>query len=209
MKSRDIKKHVKDHYQAQTLSDEKMQRLMNMANPSIEENSTKNTSWFGVFIAQQKIALVASFMVIVVSFWGFTHFEQNKMFKDNFTQIVAQEIALNHSKQLNLDFNEIDYANLNKLMHKLDFQVVKSNHINLAGLEVLGARYCTIQGNIAAQIRLRDDSGKIFTLYQTKLTSMLNNNFEDTIQSIDQVDVKQWQENDLFFGLAVSIDSAS
>jgi len=209
MSSQEIKKHVKGYYQAQTLSDDKMQQLMDMANRPAEQDSTNNTSWFSVLLTQQKMALVASFMVIVVSYWGFVHFEQNRIFKDNFTQIVAQEIALNHRKQLNLDFNEIDYTNLNSLMHKLDFQVIKSNHVNLSGLEVLGARYCSIQGNIAAQIRLRDENGKVFTLYQTKLTEMLKNNPGNIIQSIDQVDVKQWQENNLFFGLAVSLDSAS
>ena len=213
MKSQKLKSHVKDYYQDKSLNDEKMQRLMNMSNQLAEKDSPKvkisDDSWITTFVVQQKLALVASLMVVVVSFWGFSHFEQNRIFKDNFSQVVAQEIALNHRKQLNLDFNEIEYSNLNKLMQKLDFQIIKSNHINMAGLEVVGARYCSIQGNIAAQIRLRDENNKVFTLYQTKLTDMLKKNPENNIQSVGRVDVKQWQENGLFFGLAVSLDSTS
>ena len=146
-------------------------------------------------------------MLIAVSFWGVGNFDQNRFLKNNLTQLVAQEITLNHNKLLNLDFNETNVLTLSSLMQKLDFQLVESGHISLRGLDVVGARYCSIQGNIAAQIRMKNEAGKLFTLYQTKLTHLLEESPEDD-QTVGQVNVKQWQENGLFFGLAESIETA-
>ena len=212
MKNQKIKNHMNDYYQSKSLDDDKIQLLMDISTQYAQKRELDNKkdrfSLIGHFLNQQKMALVASVMLLVMSFWGVNNFEQNEQLKNNFSQLVAQEIALNHNKQLTLDFNEVKYSRLNKLMHKLDFQITESQHINLAGLEVVGARYCSIQGNIAAQIRLRDDAGKVYTLYQTKLTDLLKKS-PANIQSVDQIDVKQWQENNVFFGLAVSLPSVS
>ncbi|MCF6323289.1 MAG: hypothetical protein L3J89_03030 [Gammaproteobacteria bacterium] len=37
----------------------------------------------------------------------------------------------------------------------------------MKGFEILGGRYCSLNGHIAAQVRLKNSDGKIFTLYQT------------------------------------------
>jgi len=205
MKSGKLKDHVNDYYQSQQLSDDKLSELIGLTN---EANNTKVdkpvTANKRLFLFQQRYALVASLMFFVVSIWGVVNFEQNKSYKANFSLLVAQEIALNHRKELAPDYLGQDFVNLASLMNKLDFKVVNSKHLNLTGLNVIGARYCSIQGNIAVQFRLVNAEGKLFTLYQTKLTDLLKE-APDATQLMDQIEVKQWQEKDLFFGLAESV----
>ncbi len=202
MKSKKIDEHVKGHYRSQLFDEKKLNKLLELGGVSETEIS------FHKPFLKPYFSWIASIIFMVVVFWGYFNFEQNQALKNNLTQLIAQEIALNHNKQLKLDFEAKDYESLNQVMAKLDFTISKSEYENLAGLEIVGARYCSIQGKIATQIRLKDKDGKYFTLYQTKLTDLLKKS-PAAIQRIQQVEVRQWQEGDLFFGLAVSLTPVS
>lgn len=198
MKSKKIDEHVKSHYQSQLFDEKKLNKLLEMG-----EVPKADASFRQLVVVKSHFSWVASFVFIAVVFWGYFNFEQNQALKNNLTQLISQEIALNHNKQLKLDFEAKNYESLNQAMAKLDFTISKSQHANLAELEIVGARYCSIQGKIATQIRLKNKDGKYFTLYQTKLTELLKKN-PAVIQRIQQVEVHQWQEDGLFFGLAES-----
>ncbi len=198
MKSRKIDEHVKGYYQSQLFDEKNLNKLLEMNKVS------KKSDGFHSSFVKLNFLWAASFIFVLVVFWGYFNFEQNQALKNNLTQLISQEIVLNHNKQLKLDFEAKDYESLNQAMAKLDFTISKSQHETLAELEIVGARYCSIQGRIATQIRLKDKDGKYFTLYQTKLTELLEKS-PAVIQRIQQVEVHQWQEGDLFFGLAESL----
>jgi len=90
-------------------------------------------------------------------------------------------------------------------MKKLDFTPVASSRIEKNGLRFLGARYCSIQGQLAAQIKLIDNNGQIQTLYQTQMNSKLES-LPEKMYVVNGVRITQWQENGLFFGLATTAE---
>jgi len=207
MKTKKVNDHLSDYYNAQSLDEDKMRMLFQMSEKISQDTSKKIKGRFfnrDRFITRRYFLLVASLVFVVISIWGISNFEKNQSFNLSLTERISQEIALNHRKQLALDFQGKDYDRLNTAMNKLDFKMKESHRAILSGLELVGARYCSIQGNIAAQLRLRDKDGKYFSLYQTKLTELLKNKPE-SFQRENQVDIKQWQENGLFYGLAANL----
>lgn len=113
---------------------------------------------------------------------------------------VALEIALNHEKTLDLDFVVHDYDVLGRAMDKLDFALAEPQETP-AALALVGGRYCSIQGQLAAQLRLERKDGGRATLYQTKLAPSLAALGARTIER-DAVSVRLWSEGDVFFALA-------
>lgn len=191
MKKQSLKQHSNDYYQSQQLNQKKLDRLIELSDSIVSEKSNK-VNWH---------TIAAALIVTVAIIFTAQQFKTS----NNVSQLVPQEIALNHSKQLALEFKANSYQSLNSMMHKLDFKLLPSTNTHLKGLNIVGGRYCSIQGNLAAQIRLTDQNGKLYTLYQTPLTSALtaalNTEKTDTYLA-DSIEISQWQENTLFFGLA-------
>ena len=72
--------------------------------------------------------------------------------------------------------------------------------------DLLGGRYCSIQGGIAAQFKLRDrESGAVRTLYATKLTPALAGIAESNSIHGDLA-ISLWQDDGIFYGLASDTD---
>ena len=74
---------------------------------------------------------------------------------------------------------------------------------SVAGVfDLLGGRYCSIQGGLAAQIKVRDTTdGRIHTLYATQMTPALEKiGAREDVR--DEVRITLWSEGDVFFGLA-------
>ena len=192
MKKQSLKQHNNDFYQDKELNHHKLDQLLELTE-TINTSSNKkpqHNNW----------RAIAAILIVITIPFGLQQYATNK----SHTQLVDQEIALNHSKQLTLEFNADNYISLSNKMSKLDFKLVKSNHTQLKELTILGSRYCSIQGNLAAQIRLTDNNGTIYTLYQTPITSTLKS-AEIGEQHTQHVKITQWREGNLFLGLARSL----
>lgn len=114
---------------------------------------------------------------------------------------IAGEISLNHLKDRSVEFAAARYADLAGRMDRLDFRVVPPTAGGHGALRVLGARYCSIQGRIAAQIKLEDALGRTLTLYETRLTPALES-LEPGVELRDGIRIEIWREGDVLFGLA-------
>jgi len=191
MSTKQLKQHIKDFYDTQEPSDACMNHLLLI---SIEKQQKTDV------VKSSNIWIAACFSLLILPLiylsYSVTHSPGNFM-----NRIVAQEIALNHNKQLPIEFNAQTIAQLDKQMAQLDFALHDSKHSSLDNLTIIGARYCSIQGNLAAQIRLQDNSGNDYTLFQTPLTQSLNNQSELT-SDVNNVFINRWQEDGVFFGLA-------
>lgn len=117
---------------------------------------------------------------------------------------IAKEIALNHNKQLNIEFPAKQYTSLARSMAKLDFAPSKPNSRPCSGATLLGGRYCSIGSAIACQLKLRASDGAIQTLYQTRWANGYARLANRTIV-VDGVKVRFWRERDVLFGLASSV----
>jgi hypothetical protein len=118
----------------------------------------------------------------------------------NLSKALAREIAMNHRKQLDVEFIAKTIFDLGQQMDKLDFSAVNPDKLPVA-FSIVGARYCSIQGGIAAQIQLTDTAGHYYTIYQTRLKPLLID-IQDEVFDFDGLQLKLWQEDGVFLGLA-------
>ena len=86
-------------------------------------------------------------------------------------------------------------------MDRLDFKLAPIK--DLPGkFSLLGGRYCSIQGKLAAQLKVKDIvSGNIATLYVTTSTDKLEKIANQQVV-FDNVTIRMWQDGKNFYGLA-------
>ncbi|MEM7682221.1 MAG: hypothetical protein AAF288_09725 [Planctomycetota bacterium] len=115
---------------------------------------------------------------------------------------IAIEIALNHRKAFAPDVETADLRSLAAQMPKLDFTPVQAVHPSAAGLTLVGARYCSIDGAVAAQLRFIDAENRTCTMYQVRADRLPK--VERQRFNIDGTQVELWREGDVLLGLARS-----
>jgi len=137
--------------------------------------------------------------VILISVALTSHFTAPRF--NDISQRAHDEIALNHRKQLPADWLTTDLATLNTAMDKLTFELHLPNDQALDSLRLVGGRYCSLQGQLAAQLTLLDDNDQPCTLLVLPDTPELRH-----VASADstQTDIKitTWRDQGLLFGLA-------
>ncbi len=79
---------------------------------------------------------------------------------------IAEEVLTNHIliKQMDIETGSIE--EVRNRFDKLDFAVLASRRLPHDSLTLLGARYCTLQGFIAAQLLFQTHEGEKVTHYQ-------------------------------------------
>lgn len=204
-----LEDHLTDFYNRQELRPQKLTELRSLTEGwgTTHEKATVGLtalwSWSRTLSGGRVAAVV--FLLLLGAFylgriWRLTL--PGEMRGGVLAQSIGREIAMNHRKQLNLEFSARDYATLQAQMGKLDFALAPPSNPAASSLHVVGARYCSIQGQLAAQIRARDLAGTVYTLYETKLTDRLRAVAGEV--EAEGVRIRLWSENGLFYGLAVN-----
>jgi len=179
-----LDKKIKSYYRDQQLDETLLHRMLAQQLPPAR------LSYF-------RFALAASILLIAVA-TGFVQFHRG-MDPVDFT---AREIAMNHNKHLAVEVATQDIDMLGQRLDKLDFSLSLPNIINLRQLVLLGGRYCSVHGQLAAQLKLkRKPDGEIVTLYITRPVSYLRNRLPVS-RVVNGVRIRMWSENGLFFGMA-------
>lgn len=190
--SSDLNRQLRQHYLEQTLSTETLERLHAQA----QLTQQPPERWLR-HRHNAAVAVVLTAVALWVFFGGFAESPQEWSIR------AAQEIVLNHNKQLREEVVARDYPTLQTQMGKLDFNLAAPVRLAELKLDIVGARYCSIQGHLAAQIKLRDANGRRYTLYQTPASST-RTGIHDYASVVEGVSVRQWIEGDVFFGLATT-----
>ncbi len=204
MKNRRLDDHLRDYYAQQQLRPDKLNQLIEQAATAPAEKVSRAQlmiRWTRRVTTSKPMAIAALFVLIIslpLTQWYYTD-------QGNWPLRAAREIALNHKKQLSAEFLAQDYAMLRARMNKLDFVLTAPEHMPVTQLRVVGARYCSIQGHLAAQIKLENPQGKHYTLYQRSLTDTPTLPAQSEYM-VDGVRVQEWPEAGLFFGLASTPD---
>ena len=115
------------------------------------------------------------------------------------TEAVAREIALNHVQALDPDVRGASFEAVAGQLGKLDFAPVRPDHVGMD--EVIGGRYCSLGGEMAAQIRFVDAKDRVCTLYQVRDTGAFEGVQEGTFDT-SGVRVHVWREGGVLVGLA-------
>jgi hypothetical protein len=80
---------------------------------------------------------------------------------------IAEEVAANHLHLKPLEIETGSISDIRDYFTQLDFRPVESEMMILDALELVGGRYCSVQGVTATQLRLRDaEESTSRTLYQ-------------------------------------------
>jgi len=160
------------------------------------------------------LSLVASFLVMGLFMGQFLGAGASKrLTSDEQLYAIAAEVSYNHLKFKPL---EVAHSNLNQVtgyFNKLDFNPLASSQVAALSTNLIGGRYCSIQGNIAAQLRMEDDQGRISTLFESRYQAQDFNmlpNIEQgqapTVLYVDGQRVALWVEKGLVMALVSEAD---
>ncbi|MFV1873126.1 MAG: hypothetical protein ACMZ64_07385 [Oleiphilus sp.] len=123
---------------------------------------------------------------------------------------IAAEVAHNHFKLKPLEVKSSDLTQVNQYFTKLDFKPISSSLLNDKNYRLLGARYCSLQGITAAQIRYQTEDGKVVTFYEVSYDEKRYSHFpaieqgqSPLVSYASGVGVKMWVEKGLLMAMTL------
>ncbi len=207
-----MKQQVKQKIERERLSDAQLDDLLGMQEDLLQQadHSSAEMVWRKPYL----LAAFASLCLFVVAMLTWPHPQQ-----DDKLAAIAKEVAKNHLKQRPMELDTQSMAAVQSFFTELEFSPVSSAYLQdrLAGSnpQLLGARYCSIQGVTAAQLRYLDEAEHKSTLYEVGYDQHI---FGD-IPAIDQgapiemqvkgLNVSLWVESGLLMALIEEPNSSA
>ena len=114
---------------------------------------------------------------------------------------LVHQAALGHNEKQELEFRVNNCAELQRQMKSLDFMPVEPAMMRQMNVHIVGARYTTIAGKMAAQILYVDQKGIPCTLYEVRPVDQLARVPAGEHQ-VDGLQVAVWREKGLVMVLA-------
>ena len=197
-----LKQQVQNQIDQVQLDNSQFAALANlMANSNQKGTKESRRPWVPLAAAGMFLfALVTAFMALQLT-------------KDpllTMPQQIAEEVVNNH---LNLKPLEVKTGSINEVrgyFTKLDFMPVESSLQALNNLQLIGGRYCSLQGITAAQLRMKQGEN-LQTLYETEYLPdvfgdipSLENDEAPLVVYAKGIKVKVWVEKGLLFALTDS-----
>lgn len=177
---------VNDYYQSKTLSSSRMQAIL------AQSQRTRRRRRYPAFAA-------AAMLMIAIA--GTLH--QRSLHSQRIA-VALQEAAMNHATRLQLDVEAQTIPTLQASLEKLPFDLVLPQGGLYERLALIGGRYCTISGNLAAHLKFADPgTNEQYSLFITPVASNLKEMVSKP-EDVSGVEVKLWQENDVVYALARS-----
>lgn len=192
-----LKQSVQDHLETYSLSEDQLNKLESLA----EKNKPVTKKWVSIYPFTM-IGAVAAFMLV----FFLTPYLQNQT---GIQEKIAMEVVANHIKLKPLEIETSSLEGIRGYFKKLDFVPVNSQLVSQRGLVLIGGRYCSLQGNIAAQLRVKKPgTANVQTLYQTEYKKDVFENMPTLEEGDKPVDiyvkgvkVTIWVEKGLLFAL--------
>lgn len=116
----------------------------------------------------RRMALIAAFSVLVGALLGMFLNERTPSQTQAMLALIADEVAENHLALKPMELESGDLEAIRGYFTQLDFRPLETRRLAALDARVLGGRYCTLGGGIAAQLRVRPPEGGLRTLYQTR-----------------------------------------
>jgi hypothetical protein len=175
-----LEQHLKDYYEAQSLSALEVE---------VELPSRRGL----LLSALGSLAIALTGAVLM----------QSRIEQDSLGDLALAEIARNHRANYAPDAQGTDIRALRSAMPKLAFALGLPQAWP-SGLLLIGSRYCSIQGELAVQIKVRElGSTEAHTLFVAKASPRLKAIGEGHALARD-VAIRYWREHDLFFAFAAN-----
>jgi hypothetical protein len=192
-----LKQAVQSHYRQRRLTKEKM-AILKQVQESIQERTLvlpgkpkriHHSIWMGT-------ALVAAAVLLFLPL-GWDRLDSKWVQNE-----IMSELVYHHSKDMGLEIQTASLESVKKHLSRLDFQLIQSTFIPDSEWTVLGGRYCSIKGKLAALIQVRNnENGMICSLYQCKLPKGIDPDEPPVEKFLDGIKVKIWCEKGLLLAL--------
>ncbi len=166
-----LKQGLQQHFEQQQLDDSQLQQLLSLQSSSAqaEQAATAQPGDSSLHHPSRwsQYRLVAASLLLCLLMSGlFIH----QSAPTRLYQSIADEVANNHLKLKPLEISSSDISTVSTYFDQLNFIPRASRNRALAGL-LLGGRYCSIDGEPAAQLRYKRDDGMLRSLYQVPTES--------------------------------------
>lgn len=159
-----------------------------------------------------RFAAIAASVLVMVMLTAFLWQDNDR----SQLQSIAFEVAGNHIKQRPMELHAKSMDQVKSFFKELDFSPINSDHLlshfALAESDLLGARYCSITGVTAAQLRYQESAISHSTLYEVGYDSDLYGYIPDISQGespqtlmVKGVKVSIWLEKGLLMALVEDI----
>ena len=158
------------------------------------------------------LAAAGMFLFAVITAFMTLQFSQDNLL--TMPQQIAEEVVSNHLKLKPLEVKTGSINAVRGYFTKLDFMPVESSLQALDNLQLIGGRYCSLQGITAAQLRMKQGEN-LQTLYETEYVPdvfgdipRLENGEAPLVVYAKGIKVKVWVEKGLLFALTDSPEVA-
>lgn len=195
MSKGNLKKVINDFVEDVSLADKQLASLMKLQQTSVKKQRDVRYRW---------IAIAAVFFVMLGNIFYLVISPELTL-----DQRIGSEVAKNHINLKPLEIHTSSMEKIRGFLTELDFLPVESIFLKGSTKNLIGGRYCSIQGVTAAQLRLKDSkTGQVQSLYQTiydkkvfyDLPLLKNKQKPITVYS-KGLAVDIWVENDILFAL--------
>ena len=199
-----LKNAIKSHYEEKSLSPDQLAFLYEQQiskRADVEPSQNKIYTWLvNYFRPSYQLALCMSIVAVLsMLFIGSPFYPNGPTIQD-----LKAEIAYNHDQNLEVEIASASLDEINDYMTSLSFTLIESTQLNSNTWKLIGGRYCSINGRLAAQLKIQNrEDDKTYNLYQGEIPSglMLSSTSTPPIH-FDGVKVSIWEENGLLMGLA-------
>ena len=191
-----IRQAVRDRFESYALSDDQLHELQSIYRRDEPVHARR--------YALNRYAIAAAAAFLLAFFLAPLLLEQGDV-----RERIATEVASNHIKLKPLEVETESIEGIRNYFEKLDFMPVNSELVSQSGLQLIGGRYCSLQGITAAQLRVRQPgSNEVQTLYQTEYIKdvfkdmpVMEEGAEPAELYVKGIKVKIWVEKGLLFAL--------
>lgn len=198
-----LKQCLLNNFEKKRLSPKQLQQLLDMKQKSTNFSATSKTDIQSKMVLKHMYGIAVASLICIVSV--FVIYDNAIPVK----QRIAAEVAHNHQKLKPLEVEATQITELKHYFTKLDFALINSQLVDLNRWQLLGGRYCSIQGITAAQLRMLDNqTGEIQTLYEAAYEPDRHGDIPDLNQEDSPLQVTKkgitanmWIENGLLFVL--------
>ncbi len=180
-----LDQQLRDYYQSHTLSTESVARILETGK-MVRPPFWKQPTLLGIAAC---IALLLSVSTLLM-----------KPGPTREATVVA-DVWKNHQKQLAPEITTTNFAEIQAALPRLAFPLAPTQPEMLAGMRMIGGRYCSILDELAAQINLVDAAGHPCTLYVAPLTPQLAK-INAGIHPTETGSVQIWTDAHRVFALA-------
>ena len=179
-------KIIKAYYHSKRLSNDQIEQILNST--AKDKKSGGSVHIFMKYAAAFILLLGISYTVFYLPI------QKQNVILEGF----ATEIAFNHTKNLPPEFLTANLTELKENLDQLDFDLRFPDKY-FTDKQVIGARYCSVDNRIAAQLKLLGPEGKPETCYIFKKQEKF-----DFDREIDRgkTHVMLWHSDDLIFAIA-------